>query len=135
MNKKFLLKTAAMICAGVLPLALHAESAGENTAQGDANSIKDTKVSTVPAEPLADGVVKMKDGTYIIKDGTAMKVTETTKIAMGPTVKEDGSVMFADGKDMKLQEGQMVTFGGKILKAPSSIPTRGNLTGNGGENQ
>ncbi len=103
--------------------------------QGDANSIKDTKVSTVAAELLADGVVKMKDGTYIIKDGTAMKVMKTTTISMGPTVRENGAVTFADGKDIKLQEGQMVTLDGKILKAPASIPTRGSLTGSGGENQ
>jgi len=135
MKTTFLLKTAAVLCAGVLPLSLYAESAGENTVRGELNSIKDQKESTVPAMPIPDGVAKMKDGTYIFKNGEAMKVKETTAVDLGPTVEPSGAVTFADGKDMKLQEGQMVTFGGKILKAPSSIPTRGNLTGNGGENQ
>lgn len=116
-------------------MSLYAESAGENTVRGEQNSIQDQKESTVPATPIPDGVAKMKDGTYIFKNGEAMKVKDTTAIDMGPTVEPSGSVTFADGKDMKLQEGQMVTLDGKILKAPSSIPTRGNLTGSGGENQ
>ncbi len=72
--------------------------------------------------PIPDGVAKMKDGTYIFKNGEATKVKgDDRPVDLGPTtVEPSGAVTFADGKDMKkLQEGQMVTFGGKILKAPS----------------
>lgn len=113
-------------------MSLHAESAGENTTQGDANSVKDKTESAVPAAPIPDGIVKMKDGTYIVHNGTATKVEKKTTIAEGPTVEASGAVTFADGKDMKLQEGQMVTLDGKILKAPSSLPMRGSLTGSSG---
>ncbi len=136
MKTTFLLKTAAVLCEGVLPFV---PLRGERRREYGSGRVKlDQGPEGVDCACDADPRWGGEDEgwhAHLQEWGGDEGEGYDCSVEMGPTVEPSGAVTFADGKDMKLQEGQMVTLAARSRKAPSSIPDRGNLTGNGGENQ